>query len=351
MLSKLALFLGKFATCARAPHSRLKRAQRRIRRPAELSRRVAASLECLEDRLLLSGTSVIVSPAAVPPPVASAGANQTVNVNATVPLSGTVTYTTQPGATLSTVWQVANGPGTVTFANSATPQTTATFSAAGTYYLRLVATYAGVSDQSYTTITVNPVAQPASVSLQDGTNGYSGMNDTYITDVKGDDVDNYSTSTTLNVAGRQRNEQDALLLWNLSSVSSGTITSASITVDVTTSSSSSTATYNLYALATPWNESQVTFDQASNGTSWEVAGAERVPGLQLDRLGNAGSDRVRIVDDHAEFGGNCRASRVAQQSVVELRLHPQGPCQHRLGHHHHRLEQSHNRRRRADADD
>ena len=239
---------------------------------AELSKRVAASLECLEDRLLLSGTSVIVSPAAVPPPVASAGANQTVNVNATATLSGTVTYTAQSGATLSTVWQLANGPGTVTFGNSASPQTTATFSAAGTYYLHLLATYAGVSDQSYTTITVNPASQPTTTTLQQGTNSYSGMVDTYIYDAKNDDATNYSTSTTLSVIGPQKSkEADALMLWNLTTAGiSGTIQSASIQVYVTTTS---TDTYNLYAMSTPWNVSQVTFDQPSNTTQWQDDGA------------------------------------------------------------------------------
>ena len=129
-----------------------------------------------------SSVTITVNPASTPstttPPVVSAGSNQTISQTATATLSGTVTYTAQSGATLSTVWQVANGPGTVTFANSASPQTTATFSAAGTYYLRLLATYAGVSDQSYTIITVNAASQSTTLNLQDGTNGYTGETDT-----------------------------------------------------------------------------------------------------------------------------------------------------------------------------
>ena len=164
---------------------------------------------------------------------------------------------------------MAGGAGTVTFANSASPQTTATFGAPGTYYLRLVATYAGSSDASYVTITVDSFVQPPPVTLQQGTNNYSGMTDTYISTAKNDDSANYSGSTTLSAAGPQKSEQDSLLLWNLTSVA-GTIQSASITVYVT---SGSTATYNLYALARSWNPSQVTFDQPASGQGWQIDGA------------------------------------------------------------------------------
>ncbi len=61
MLSKRALFLGKLLTHGRRPHRQLKRAQRRSRRLTELSKRVATSLECLEDRWLLSATPVTAS--------------------------------------------------------------------------------------------------------------------------------------------------------------------------------------------------------------------------------------------------------------------------------------------------
>ena len=118
-------------------------------------------------------------------------------------------------------------------------------------------------------ITINALQQSVTFNLQQGLNGYTGMTDTYLTDAKSDDTVNYVTSTTLSAAGPQKNEQDALLLWNLSSVS-GTIQSASITVYVTTGS---TATYNLYALNRSWNPSQVTFDQPANGQFWQSAGA------------------------------------------------------------------------------
>jgi uncharacterized repeat protein (TIGR03803 family) len=223
-------------------------------------------LSNLIDNLAGSATVLIT---VIAPPVASAGPNQTVTAGTVVPLNGTVTNTNTSGGTLTTLWQVANGPGSVSFANSASPQTTATFSVPGTYYLRLLATYGGASDQSYVTFTVDAVVPPSTVTLQQGTNNYSGMTDSYINNAKNDATVNYVTSTTLTAAGPQKSEEDALLLWNLTSVA-GTIQSASITLDVTTGS---TSTYNLYALARSWNPSQVTFDQAANGQNWQVAGA------------------------------------------------------------------------------
>ena len=72
-----------------------------------------------------------------PPPVVNAGADQTVQLPASASLDGTVT---DDGLTLlTTTWSVLSGPGTVTFGNPNSVDTTATFGAAGTYVLRLTA--------------------------------------------------------------------------------------------------------------------------------------------------------------------------------------------------------------------
>ncbi|HET9665564.1 MAG TPA: multicopper oxidase domain-containing protein, partial [Desertimonas sp.] len=72
-----------------------------------------------------------------PPPVVSAGADQTVAFPGPTSLDGTVT---DDGATpVSTTWTMQSGPGTVTFGNANLVDTSATFSAAGTYVLRLTA--------------------------------------------------------------------------------------------------------------------------------------------------------------------------------------------------------------------
>ncbi len=74
------------------------------------------------------------------PPVVTATANATVELGASAQLTGTVTddgIPNFPGVT--SLWTKVSGPGNVVFANTAAPSTTATFSAAGTYVLRLAA--------------------------------------------------------------------------------------------------------------------------------------------------------------------------------------------------------------------
>jgi adenosine/AMP kinase len=109
--------------------------------------------------------TITVNPAAPvnQPPVVSAGSNQTITLPAAANLSGTVTDDglPNPPATVTVTWSKDSGPGTVTFANPAAKVTTATFSAAGTYVLRLTASDSALSASATVTITVNsaPVNQ------------------------------------------------------------------------------------------------------------------------------------------------------------------------------------------------
>ncbi len=74
-------------------------------------------------------------------PVVGAGADQSVTLPATASLDGTVTDDGLPaGSTVTTTWSRVSGPGTVTFGNANAVDTTASFSVAGTYVLRLTAT-------------------------------------------------------------------------------------------------------------------------------------------------------------------------------------------------------------------
>jgi hypothetical protein len=72
-------------------------------------------------------------------PAANAGTDKTIALPATASLTGTATddgLPSPPGA-LSTTWSRVSGPGTVTFSSPATLNSTASFSTAGTYVLRL----------------------------------------------------------------------------------------------------------------------------------------------------------------------------------------------------------------------
>jgi Carbohydrate binding domain/Calcineurin-like phosphoesterase len=102
-------------------------------------------------------------------PVVNAGPDQSVTLPSSAPLSGTATDDglPNPPGTLTTTWSKVSGPGTVTFANASAPSTTASFSAAGTYVLRLTADDSALQTSDDLTVTVNPAPpqnQPPAVN-------------------------------------------------------------------------------------------------------------------------------------------------------------------------------------------
>jgi hypothetical protein len=113
------------------------------------------------------------------PPIVDAGPNQTINFPASASLDGTVDDGGDGPGPLTTLWTVDSGPGTVAFGSASSVDTTASFSAAGTYVLRLTANDGVATAFDTVTITVNApptvdagtnqtITLPASASL-DGT--------------------------------------------------------------------------------------------------------------------------------------------------------------------------------------
>src|SRR5688572_8443823 len=102
--------------------------------------------------------TVPVNPAPVNrPPVVVAGSNQTITLPTLSTLSATVTDDGLPtGISVATVWSRVSGPGPVVFGNVNALSTTAAFSLAGTYVLRLTASDSLLSSTADVTITVNP---------------------------------------------------------------------------------------------------------------------------------------------------------------------------------------------------
>lgn len=91
------------------------------------------------------------------PPQADAGPDQTITLPATAVLKGKITDDGLPaGGTLSASWTKLSGPGSITFANPAASDTTATFAEAGTYVLRLTASDSALTGSDDITVTVNP---------------------------------------------------------------------------------------------------------------------------------------------------------------------------------------------------
>ncbi len=86
---------------------------------------------------------------------ATAGANQNVMLPASAVLAG-IASETPLGSGFTTLWSKVSGPGNVLFANPASPNTTADFSAWGTYALRLTATDGPFIAISEVTVTTTP---------------------------------------------------------------------------------------------------------------------------------------------------------------------------------------------------
>ena len=74
------------------------------------------------------------------------------------------------GSGTTLIWSKVSGPGTVTFGNSSGTDTTATFSADGTYVLRATASNSISSSSLDLTVRVNPAT---SITLRQGQNGYT----------------------------------------------------------------------------------------------------------------------------------------------------------------------------------
>ena len=88
------------------------------------------------------------------PPIVDAGLNQSVTPGTEVSLAGTITDDGLPGTDVTTIWSKLSGPGTVTFDDATSSGTTAIFSAAGTYVLRLTANDGELSGFGDLTVTV-----------------------------------------------------------------------------------------------------------------------------------------------------------------------------------------------------
>lgn len=92
------------------------------------------------------------------PPVVNAGVDQTITLPSTASLVGLVTDDGQPNPPAQTTvsWSKISGSGTVTFSNPTSLTTTATFSTAGTYVLRLTASDSALTATDDIQVVVNP---------------------------------------------------------------------------------------------------------------------------------------------------------------------------------------------------
>ena len=113
-----------------------------------------------DDSELSSTDDVTITVAPEPPvnqaPTVNAGLDQTITLPSTATLAGSASDDGLPSNTLTTTWSQVSGAGTATFANASSTTTSVSFSAAGTYVLRLTASDGDLSSSDDVTITVNP---------------------------------------------------------------------------------------------------------------------------------------------------------------------------------------------------
>ena len=95
-------------------------------------------------------------------PTVSAGSDQTITLPSSATLDGTVSDDGRPNppGVVTTAWSRFSGPGTVTFGDASSVDTTASFSAAGTYVLRISANDGELTRTDDVTVNVQP--QPTS---------------------------------------------------------------------------------------------------------------------------------------------------------------------------------------------
>jgi hypothetical protein len=222
------------------------------------------------------------------PPVVNAGVDHTIAFGSPVALNGTVSDDGRPSGTLNASWAKISGTGTVTFANGTAIDTAASFSASGTYVLRLTASDGQFSRFDDVTITVNapttppvgpqtppppPPDGPQQIAFQDGlfpSLSYAGTSDTKLN--SGYKTRNYGTAASFEVDGRP--DVAALFRWDVSAIpNSSIIVSAAIELNALTTTG---ANFEIYALQRAWDELSASWNQYAAGQAWGAAGAQGI---------------------------------------------------------------------------
>ncbi|HYJ68138.1 MAG TPA: hypothetical protein VEX15_10820 [Nocardioidaceae bacterium] len=144
---------------------------------------------------LIQEISVNLDPITNRPPAVNAGADQMIDLPETANLMGTAIDDGQPSGTLTYSWSKVSGPvnGNVTFGSTTDPNSTATFSATGSYVLRLTANDGGLTNFDDIKVDVYPVGGirmiqiPIAHGADDAMQFIGGTNDRYVDVASADD--------------------------------------------------------------------------------------------------------------------------------------------------------------------
>jgi hypothetical protein len=215
-------------------------------------------------------------------PTVDAGNNQTITLPASASLSGSASDDglPNPPAAMTYTWSKSTGPGTVTFTYPNSLNTSASFSAAGTYVLQLLANDSSAQTTDTVTITVN--AGTTDITLQNGvapTTGYAGCKDSYITAAA--PTTNYGGNSRMSVTGYAdqgaTNVQRGILRFDLSVIPTGkTITNATLYLYAYDANAvrGSTGYYGVYPLTRSFTDTQTTWNIAATGVNWTTPGGD-----------------------------------------------------------------------------
>lgn len=157
------------------------------------------------------------------------------------------------------LWQFGDG-NTSTAANPVH-----TYASSGDYSVLLTVTdHSGVENSLSQTVTASHAQSATTVHFQQGLNGYSGAQDTYV--ASGSNGSNYGTSTAILSDGDDgsRDELISLLQWDVSSIPAGaTVVSATITLEVFNKTNSE---YNIWGMTQNWQETTATWANTQPST-------------------------------------------------------------------------------------
>ena len=194
------------------------------------------------------------------------------------------------------VWSVISGPGQVNFSSPDPPETIASFSAKGTYVLRVTAsTPLGTATRD---ITVN-VAPARQLVLQEGDGGVHAA--TYI---RGDSPSWNSGARDQVLVGRNNAPFRALLAFDLATVPPGSKVTAGVELTVAgTGTGSAVGPLEIRRLLQDFSEGTGNGLSATNGTGTGADWNHRIPGTSWSAAGaSSASDREpEFLQEHPPF--------------------------------------------------
>ncbi len=220
--------------------------------------------------LPVSTATVVITPTAPAnqaPSVTASATQTTITLPATASLTGTVTDDGKPtGSTVTQTWSKTSGPGTVTFTTPTALATSATFSTAGVYVLRLTATDTALSGFAEVTVTVNPVAAPTTLT-------FGATADAYV--AGGAATTNYGTATNMHIRSTGTTSKQAFLLFTVAGTAGRTVTGAKVRLYVIDASPSGGS---IFSVPSTWTETGLTWNNkpAATGGALGSVGAAAV---------------------------------------------------------------------------